>query len=206
MPQDKNQPHEKGKTPPEKGQPKAEAPPPVAAPVRPPEGASADFRYIIRIANTDLDGKRSFVYGLSGVKGIGIRLAEVIADVVEVPRTERLGNLNDAKVQEIEQVLGQLVEYVPPWIMNRQNDWETGEDMHTFGSDVDLRLRDDINLMKKIRCYRGIRHEQGQKVRGQRTRSNGRTGLTVGVVKKAAIAAAQEKAKEEGAKGKEKKE
>ena len=206
MPQDKNQPQEKEKKPLEKGQPKAEAPPPVTAPVRPPEGASADFRYIIRIANTDLDGKRSFVYGLSGVKGIGTRLAEVIADVVEVPRTERLGNLNDAKVQEIEQVLGQLVEYVPPWIMNRQNDWETGEDTHAFGSGVDLRLRDDINLMKKIRCYKGIRHEQGQKVRGQRTRSNGRTGLTVGVVKKAAIAAAAEKAKEEGGKGREKKE
>ena len=38
--------------------------------------------------------------------------------------------------------------------------------------------------MKKIRCYRGIRHETGQKVRGQRTRSNGRTGLTLGVSRK----------------------
>ncbi len=47
--------------------------------------------------------------------------------------------------------------------------------------------------MKMIRCYRGIRHEQGQKVRGQRTRSNGRTGLTVGVTKKAARLAAQQK-------------
>ena len=56
-----------------------------------------------------------------------------------------------------------------------------------------------------IRCYRGIRHEQGQKVRGQRTRSNGRTGLTVGVIKKTAIAAAKAAEKEEGGK-KEKKE
>ncbi len=44
--------------------------------------------------------------------------------------------------------------------------------------------RDDINLMKMIRCYKGIRHEQGQKVRGQRTRSNGRTGMTMGVIRK----------------------
>jgi len=35
-----------------------------------------------------------------------------------------------------------------------------------------------------IRCYKGIRHEQGQKVRGQRTRSNGRTGMTMGVIRK----------------------
>jgi small subunit ribosomal protein S13 len=43
---------------------------------------------------------------------------------------------------------------------------------------------EDINLMRKIRCYKGIRHETGQKVRGQRTKSTGRTGLTVGVKRK----------------------
>jgi len=43
---------------------------------------------------------------------------------------------------------------------------------------------DDINMMRKIRCYKGIRHETGQKVRGQRTKSTGRTGSTVGVSKK----------------------
>jgi small subunit ribosomal protein S13 len=90
-------------------------------------------------------------------------------------------------------------------MVNRPSDWETGEDVHLFSSDVELRLRDDINRMKMIRCYRGIRHEQGQKVRGQRTRSNGRTGLTVGVIKKTAIAAAKAAKKEEGGE-KEKKE
>ena len=98
-----------------------------------------------------------------------------------------------------------LGELIPPWMVNRPHDWETGVDLHLYSSDVDLRLRDDINRMKMIRCYRGIRHEQGQKVRGQRTRSNGRTGLTVGVIKKTAIAAAKAAKKEEGGE-KEKKE
>ncbi len=40
--------------------------------------------------------------------------------------------------------------------------------------------------MRKIRCYKGIRHETGQPVRGQRTRSSFRTQKTVGVVKKKA--------------------
>jgi len=102
-------------------------------------------------------------------------------------------------------VLGKIAEIVPHWMVNRPSDWETGEDVHLFSSDVELRLRDDINRMKMIRCYRGIRHEQGQKVRGQRTRSNGRTGLTVGVIKKTAIAAAKAAKKEEGGE-KEKKE
>jgi small subunit ribosomal protein S13 len=51
---------------------------------------------------------------------------------------------------------------------------------------MDMRKQEDINILKKIRGYRGIRHENGQKVRGQRTKAHGRTGLTVGVVKKAA--------------------
>jgi small subunit ribosomal protein S13 len=45
--------------------------------------------------------------------------------------------------------------------------------------------REDINTMKKIRSYVGIRHERGHKVRGQRTKSTGRKGLTVGVKRKA---------------------
>jgi len=188
---------EKEATPSEKAPPKQ---------AKPQEAHSADFRYIIRLANTDLDGNRSVVYALTGIKGMGVRMAEIIVDLAEVPRKVKIGDLPEAKIQEIEQVLSSLPEYTPHWILNRQNDWETGEDYHAFGSDVDLRIRDDINLMKKIRCYKGIRHEQGQKVRGQRTRSNGRTGLTVGVVKKTAIAAAQAKEKEGKEEKKEKKE
>src|SRR2546422_6033274 len=59
--------------------------------------------------------------------------------------------------------------------------------------------------MKMIRSYKGVRHETGQKVRGQRTRSNGRTGLTVGVTKKAALEAAKAKKAEEAAPKKEEK-
>ncbi len=46
-----------------------------------------------------------------------------------------------------------------------------------------FRRKDDVDMMKMIRSYKGVRHEEGQKVRGQRTRSNGRTGLTLGVMR-----------------------
>jgi len=183
-----------------KKEPAAEAAAPAPkAPVRPPD-AKENFRYIVRLANTDLEGSRSVVYALSRVKGVGIRIAEIVADLAKVPRAERIGNLTDAETDTIEATLGKLGEVLPHWMVNRPHDWETGDDIHLFSSDVDLRLRDDINRMKMIRCYRGIRHEQGQKVRGQRTRSNGRTGLTVGVIKKTAIAAAKAAKKEEGGK------
>ena len=37
--------------------------------------------------------------------------------------------------------------------------------------------------MKKIGCWKGIRHKLGLKVRGQRTVTTGRIGFTIGVSK-----------------------
>lgn len=143
-----------------------------------------NFRYIVRLVNTDVDGNKSIVIGLSGVKGVGIRTAEVIARAAGIPRKTKIGDLPEPKTEELEKMITDYSEKVPHWMVNRQSDWSTGADMHLVGVDVELNRRDDINLMKMIRCYKGIRHEQGQKVRGQRTRSNGRTGMTMGVIRK----------------------
>ena len=143
-----------------------------------------NFRYIVRIVNTDLDGAKNIVIALTGVKGVGLRSAEVIARMAGIPRNTKIGDLPESKTDELEKLVTEYSEKVPHWMMNRQSDWSTGADMHLVGVDVELNKRDDINLMKMIRCYKGIRHEQGQKVRGQRTRSNGRTGMTMGVIRK----------------------
>lgn len=170
------------------------------------EGVKEDFRYIVRMANTDLDGTRPVSYALTAIDGVGIRVAEALADAVGVSRRERLGNLDEAATDKIAETLANLGESFPPWMVNRPKDWETGLDLHAFGPDWDVRIRDDVNRLKMIRSYKGVRHETGQKVRGQRTRSKGRTGLTVGVTKKAALAAQAAAKKEEGGKAEEKKE
>lgn len=157
------------------------------------EQEKSEFKYIVRIANTDLQGEKSIVVALTGVKGIGTRTAEILADKLGLDRKSRIGDLSDKEIEEIETTLEELPGFVPSWLLNRRKDLETGEDVHIIASDLDVSLRDDVNLMKKIRCYRGIRHETGQKVRGQRTRSNGRSGLTVGVMKKAARQAMRQK-------------
>ena len=214
MPEEKPVPEPAGPAAPAKpvkeakpGKKKEEEKPEAKAPRAPKklEGVKEDFRYIIRMANTDLDGTRSVAYSLTAIPGVGIRVSEAVADLAGVPKKERLGNLSEEQTDKIEATLGNLSEAFPHWMMNRPKDWESGMDLHAFGSEVEIHRRDDINRMKMIRCYRGIRHEQGQKVRGQRTRSNGRTGLTVGVIKKTAIAAAKAAKKEEGGE-KEKKE
>ncbi len=143
-----------------------------------------NFRYIVRMVNSDLDGNKDIVIALTGIKGVGLRAAEVVARMAGVPRSTKIGDLPESKTDEIEKLITEYSEKVPHWMVNRQNDWSTGADIHLVAVDVDLNKRDDVNLMKMIRCYRGIRHETGQKVRGQRTRSNGRTGMTMGVIRK----------------------
>lgn len=145
---------------------------------------ASDFRFIVRVANTDLDGNKPVVTALAGIKGVGIRLSEIIADRAEVSRNEKIGNLTEAQTDDIENLVLEMAEDVPTWLFNRNKDYETGDDLHMVGPELDMIRRGDINRMKMIRCYKGIRHERGQKVRGQRTRSNGRKGLTVGVRRK----------------------
>ena len=158
------------------------------------ESQKEDFRYIARLANTDLDGNKSTVIALQNIKGVGKRVAEIVAKRAGVNRLEKIGGLPEPKIEELGNLLATYSEYAPNWAVNRQNDGETGADMHLVGVDVDVFRKDDINRMKMIRCYRGIRHEQGQKVRGQRTRSNGRTGLTLGVSRQRLAQAAKAEA------------
>lgn len=143
-----------------------------------------DFKYIVRLADTDIDGERPVVYGLTAIKGIGIRMATIVVKKSGVQPTVKIGTLSDEDVQRLKDALGVLESEAPSWILNREKDYETGEDRHMIGVEVDLQRKDDLNLLKKIRCYKGVRHETGHKVRGQKTRSNGRKGLTLGVSKK----------------------
>jgi small subunit ribosomal protein S13 len=60
---------------------------------------------------------------------------------------------------------------------------------------LEQKRRHDINRMQMINSYKGIRHKRGQKVRGQRTKSTGRTEGTIGVN----VQAIQEEMAEEAA-------
>jgi small subunit ribosomal protein S13 len=157
-----------------------------------------NFRYIVRLAGSDLDGTRAAALAVTGVRGVGPRIAEVACHLAGVSPSEMIGNLPETAVDGLEQLLGDLPSRLPPWMVNHRYDPATGETHHYFGPELETARRDDVNRMKMIRSYRGVRHERGQKVRGQRTRSNGRTGMAAGVIKKAAKEAAAAKGKEGG--------
>jgi small subunit ribosomal protein S13 len=77
---------------------------------------------------------------------------------------------------------------IPAWALNRRKDPETGSNFHLMGSDLDFVLKADIDRERFVGSWRGIRHSLGLKVRGQRTRTTGRKGRTIGV-RKAAVQA-----------------
>lgn len=155
-----------------------------------PISTNPNFRHIVRMANTDLDGTRPLVMALTEVRGVGLRMAESVTRSSGINPRGLLGDLTEQQTDDLEKIVLNLKAKFPIWMLNHPVDRTSGESSHLVAADLDGAIRDDINQMKMIRCYRGIRHEKGQKVRGQRTRSNGRTGMAAGVMKKKLQAAA----------------
>ncbi|GGL55552.1 30S ribosomal protein S13 [Halocalculus aciditolerans] len=143
--------------------------------------ADEDIRYFVRIGQTDLDGTKSVERALFEMNGIGRRTALVVAEEAGIDRQATLGRLDDDDIESIVDAVENYAENTPDWLANRRNDFYTGDTEHITGNDVNLQRNQDVNRMRMIRSYKGVRHERGQKVRGQRTKSTGRTEGTIGV-------------------------
>lgn len=143
-----------------------------------------EIKHLVRIANTDLEGKKSVQNSITGIKGINRRIARIISDRSNVDPTATIGYLEDEKIDSLKKTIEEIESILPTWMLNRRKDLLTGDDKHILATDILLTKREDLNTLKKTRSYRGVRHERGHKVRGQRTRSTGRKGLTVGVKRK----------------------
>lgn len=140
-----------------------------------------DIRYFVRVGTTDLDGTESVETALLDLDGVGRRVAKAVAAEAGVDPLETLGKLDDDDVESVKEAAQNFDEVGPSWMVNREKDRRTGEDMHIVGTDLEITREEDINRMQKISSYKGIRHRKGKKVRGQRTKSTGRTGGEVAV-------------------------
>lgn len=143
---------------------------------------TTEYKHIVRIADSDLDGSMKAAYALTKIKGVGITLAHAILRTIGVNPEKRLGFLTEEEIKRINDAVKNPSKFkVPKYLLNRQRDPETGEDLHLIGADLTLTIRSDIERMKAIKCWKGVRHALGLKVRGQKTRTTGRKGMTVGV-------------------------
>lgn len=143
------------------------------------------FKHIVRIADTDLDGNRNVVHALTAIPGIGIRMARSVVNIAGIDGNRKLGYLPDDDIEKLRSIIEEkLEESLPVWMLNKRFEPTTGQNMHLLSKDVEFAKMLDIERMIRMKCYRGVRHAKGKKVRGQRTRSTGRKGRTVGVIRK----------------------
>nr|CAA56477.1 ribosomal protein S13 [Sulfolobus acidocaldarius] len=141
------------------------------------------FKYIVRLFGQDVDGTMKLPYALAMIKGIGYNTAMIIIRKLNLDKDKRLGEISDEDIKKIENLLNnKIIPESPNWIYNRQKDYESGADMHLVTSDlIFLQLEMILRGRGRSRSWRGVRHSLGLKVRGQRTRTTGRTGATIGV-------------------------
>jgi small subunit ribosomal protein S13 len=130
----------------------------------------------------DIPGDLKVAHGLALIKGVGYNFALALCRLIGIDPNKRIGFLTDSEIERIESALSNPLSIgIPAWMLNRRKDYETGRDMHLIGADLIYYVKRDIEREKRIKSWRGIRHALGLKVRGQRTATTGRTGITVGV-------------------------
>ncbi|MFW9908608.1 MAG: 30S ribosomal protein S13 [Candidatus Thorarchaeota archaeon] len=144
-----------------------------------------EYRHIVRMAGHDIDGQENLLQGITRIRGVGLMMSSSIIKQLKLDPSKRLGYLTDKDIAGIEGIIKDpLKANMPEWYVNRPKDRLSGRMLHLIGSDLDFANRNDIDRLKRIKSWRGIRHSLNLKVRGQHTRTTGRGGVAVGVSRK----------------------
>ena len=107
-----------------------------------------------RIAGVDIPRDKRVDIALRYIYGIGPTLARRIVAAANVSPETRVRDLTDDEVTSIR---------------------ENIDRGHTVEGDLRREVRQNIQRLIEINCYRGMRHRRGLPVHGQRTRTNART-------------------------------
>jgi small subunit ribosomal protein S13 len=109
---------------------------------------------MLRIAGVNIPDEKRIEISLTYVYGIGPSTAAKILEELKISKLVRTKDLSEEEKNKIR-------EYVEKRIRVE------GELKHT--------IRTNVKRLKEIGAYRGIRHQRGLPVRGQRTKTNNRT-------------------------------
>jgi small subunit ribosomal protein S13 len=107
-----------------------------------------------RIAGVDLPREKPVEIALRYIFGIGPTTAKQVVQKAQVNGATRVKDLTEEEVNRIREIIDR--EYVVEGDLRRE-------------------IKMNIDRLKEIGCYRGLRHRRGLPVRGQRTRTNART-------------------------------
>ena len=151
-----------------------------------------NFKYLVRIANTDLDGNKIIMQAMDKIKGVSYMFSNMACYLAKIDPLQKAGLLSDEQVAKLDEFMQNPKKFgAPHWMLNRRKDPESGEDNHLLLGDLKFTKENDIKRLRMIKSYRGTRHASGLPSRGQRTKSNfrksksrGKGGLGVKRVKK----------------------
>ncbi|GIW63982.1 MAG: 30S ribosomal protein S13 [Patescibacteria group bacterium] len=107
-----------------------------------------------RVFGVIIDDNYRVEYGLTKIYGIGWSRARQIINDLKIDEKKRLKDLSEEELRQLNNYL-------------REN--------YKLEGELREEIKNNIDRLKQIRSYRGLRHMQGLPVRGQRTRSNART-------------------------------
>ncbi len=140
---------------------------------------------LVRILSKDIEGKLNVYVGLTKIKGISWSMSNALCKLLNLDKKRKIGSLSKEEIDKISEFVKKSNK-IPTYMMNRRFDFETGENKHLIGTDLELQKEFDIGRLKKIKSYRGVRHVVGLPVRGQRTKSHFRKNKkkSVGIKKK----------------------
>ena len=104
-----------------------------------------DFSYMLRMADTDIDGLRPLRTALTAVRGVGDRTAANICRITGFDPSMKAGHLDTAQQETLREAIENYAQNVPLWMLNRQRDLESGDELHLSGQDLKLTHEDDIS-------------------------------------------------------------
>ena len=135
----------------------------------------SNFQHILRVLNTNLDGKVKIMFALTSIRGVGRRFSNIACKKAEIDLGKRAGELSAEEVERLVTIIQNPRQFkVPDWMHNRKKDAKDGKFSQVVSNTLAMKLRDDLERLKKIRAHRGLRHYWGLRVRGQRTKTTGR--------------------------------
>lgn len=108
----------------------------------------------IRIAGRNLNENKRAPYALAAIYGVGIQNAKTLLEKFGVDATLKLKEIGEKEI-------GIIREYIEKTLV--------------VEGDLKRQIVANIQRLKGIKAYRGIRHQRGLPVRGQRTKTNSRT-------------------------------
>ena len=91
-----------------------------------------DFSYILRLADSDIDGLRPIAQGLTSIGGVGQRTAIQLCSMADIDGTKLGGHLTDEEQDRIRSTIDEYALNVPWWLVNRQRDLQSNNTTSTI--------------------------------------------------------------------------